>query len=56
VFRQPHKHRWDDDHHDREAYIPTDIDFSDVNQAFFDFLGECNVTFHGTYQQIAPLF
>ena len=47
VIRQPHKHLWDDECGDREAYIPADIDFLDVNRAFFDFLRECNISFHG---------
>jgi hypothetical protein len=39
-------------HRDREAYIPDDIDFSDVNRAFFDFLKECNITLIGSYQPL----
>ena len=49
---QPHKHRWDDVHQDREAYVPDDISFSDVNQAFFDFLRECNIMLIGPYQPL----
>ena len=55
IIAEPHKHRWDDVHRDREAYVPEDIDFSDVNQAFFDFLAECNVTFVGRYNPLMPL-
>jgi hypothetical protein len=52
MVEQPHKHRWDDVHRDREAYIPDDIDFSDVNRALFDFLKECNITLIGSYQPL----
>lgn len=55
VIAEPHKHRWDDVHHDREAYIPDDIDFSDVNRAFLGFLAECNVTLVGHYQPLMPV-
>lgn len=55
MIDEPHKHRWDDVHRDREAYVPDDIDFSDVNRAFFDFLAECNVTLAGHYHPLLPL-
>lgn len=55
TIRDPHKHRWDEINRDREAYVPDDIDFSDVNQAFLDFLHECNITLHGRYQQLIPI-
>ena len=33
-----HKHTWSNLHRDREVYVPTDIDFSDINAAFLGFL------------------
>ena len=42
-----HKHKWTDSHQDREAYIPKDIDCSDVIKAFEAFLKECNISFSG---------
>src|SRR5579884_699896 len=55
VIEEPHKHIWDDLHRDREAYVPTDIDFSDVNEAFFDFLKECGITLMGQYQPLMTM-
>jgi len=49
--RTSHKHKWDGVG-DHEAYIVTDITLNDVNQAFFDFLNECNIEFRGCYTQI----
>lgn len=50
LFNEPHKHTWNETYGDKVAYIPNDIDFSDVNAAFTDFLAECNITFRGQYQ------
>lgn len=52
LITEPHKHRWTTEHLDQIAYIPTDIDFSDVNTGFFGFLAECSITLTGTYQPI----
>jgi hypothetical protein len=52
TIRVPHKHRWTTDHFDQVAYIPTDIDFADVNVGFRGFLAECSITLAGTYQPI----
>lgn len=49
---QPHKHRWHDLHDDRQAYVPDDIDVSNVNVAIFDFLKECGIDFKGRYQPL----
>jgi hypothetical protein len=48
-IEKPHKHLWDDINEDGYAYIPTDIDTSDIHKAFTDFLKECNITLTGTY-------
>jgi hypothetical protein len=50
IIREPHKHKWDENQGDREAYIPDDIDVTDVNQAFLDFLKECRIVHDGTYR------
>lgn len=55
IVAAPHKHRWDTDQGDRDAYIPTDIDFGNVNHAFFDFLDECNIRLEGDYQYLMTL-
>lgn len=51
--REPHKHVWDELNEGREVYIPDDIDLSDINQAFKDFLAEVNVEIRGSYQHLA---
>lgn len=52
LIAEPHKHRWMSGHADRTAYVPTDIDFSDVNAGLMGFLAECSITLVGTYQPI----
>ncbi len=54
VLRQPHKHAWNEAHDDREAYIPTDITFGDINVEFTGFLRQCNINLLGTYSAIMP--
>jgi hypothetical protein len=40
---QRHKHTWDEHDEDRNTYFPTDVDFSDIDQALIDFLRECSI-------------
>ena len=52
----PHKHTWHQEHLDRIAYVPEDIDFDNVNSGFTDFLTECNISLSGcVYQPLMPL-
>ena len=46
-----HKHKWTDEHQDRKAYVPKDIDCSDVVEVFKAFLKECNISFRGTLRK-----
>jgi hypothetical protein len=48
----PHKHRWSEEHADRMAYIPEDIDLTDINTIFHSFLTESNIELIGEYQQL----
>lgn len=52
VIRAPHKHDWDEQHRDGHAFIPNDIDFSDINEAFQDFLAECAIQLQATYHPL----
>ena len=52
VFREPHKHTWDDEWKDRLVYIPDDIRIGDPNEELIDFLRECNISLRGTYAQL----
>lgn len=53
VFRQPHKHIWDEDTEDDKAYIPLDIDpNASVNDQLLSFLQEENITLQGGYQRL----
>ncbi len=52
LIAEPHKHRWTSEQSDRAAYVPTDIDFSDVNAGLLGFLAECLIKLVGTYQPI----
>lgn len=45
----PHKHRWTDEHDEREAYRPTDIRLEGIEGILYDFLAECNIEFAGVY-------
>jgi hypothetical protein len=48
----PHKHAWDEENEDRNAYIPNDIEFGDVNSEFHGFLKQCHINLLGTYAPI----
>lgn len=50
VIDEPHKHYWDEEYEDRFAYPVDDIATDDVDQAFMDFLDECNIELQGSYQ------
>ncbi len=53
VFDRPHKHTWDEELEDREAYYPEDIDpESDINDQFLAFCKECNIELVGGYQSV----
>ncbi len=54
VLREPHKHTWDFETEDRDAYIPKDIDpNSDINEQFLAFCDECHIELRGGYQSVA---
>jgi hypothetical protein len=55
-IREPHKHRFVSPEHPNAAYkIPKgEIHETDVNQAFIDFLKECNIKMTAPYEQIIP--
>ncbi len=44
-----HKHYWEPEHEDNYAYPVDDITTDDVDQAFQDFLDECNIEHRGAY-------
>ncbi|WP_435078391.1 DUF6978 family protein [Halococcus sp. AFM35] len=46
-----HKHYWDGQHEDRFAYKVDDIATDDVDEAFMDFLNECNIELRGNYDR-----
>lgn len=50
AYAGPHKHTWDEVYEDRCCYEPDDISTSDINQAFLDFLKECNIRLDGNYE------
>lgn len=53
ILRVPHKHVWDYDSEDHDAYIPSDIDpDSDINDQFLAFCSECNIDLIGGYQRV----
>ena len=43
-----HKHRWDEAHEDRWAYVPDDIDATSRHSALDSFMVECGITIEGT--------
>ena len=45
----PHKHRWDELNLGRDAYLPMDIDFTDVDTGLLGFLAECRIQLMGDY-------
>lgn len=47
-----HKHYWTEEHEDAMAYSPTDIDPTNPNRAFYDFLKECNIELTGAYTPV----
>lgn len=47
----PHKHRWTEKHEDRVVYEVDDVAIDDIDQAFNDFLDECNIRFEGDYHR-----
>lgn len=44
-----HKHQWSDEHGDHWAHEPDDIDFSDMETAFWTFLKECAILYEGRF-------
>lgn len=44
-----HKHLWTDEHAERWAYEPDDIDFTDTESAFWSFLEECSIEYQGAF-------
>jgi hypothetical protein len=42
-----HKHTWTDAHREKFAYVPDDLDFSNVESLIRSFLKECNIELHG---------
>lgn len=43
----PHKHYWSDDYDTTMAYEVDDVNPDDINQAVFDFLDECKISYKG---------
>ena len=52
IIYGPHKHTWDEVCDDRNAYVPDDINFGDINSEFHGFLKQCNIKLLGTYSPI----
>ncbi len=50
VFKEPHKHSWDDVWEDKRVYIPNDIRIGNPNEEMMDFLKECNISLRGYYR------
>lgn len=46
-----HKHKWTDAHDEHWAYEPEDIDFSDMERAFWTFLKECAIDYKGRFKK-----
>ncbi len=46
---QNHKHKWTDEHQTRWAYEPEEIDFTDMEKAFWTFLEECRIEYRGAF-------
>lgn len=46
-----HKHKWTDVHDEHWAYAPEDIDFSDMESAFWTFLKECAIDYDGQFRK-----
>jgi hypothetical protein len=54
VLTVPHKHTWDPEYGDVDAYVPEDIHpADDVNDQFLAFCRECHIELVGTYQRVA---
>lgn len=51
VINEPHKHYWDEEYEDKFAYAVDDVATDNVDQAFWDFLDECNIELKGSYQE-----
>lgn len=49
TFTEPHKHFWDEEWHDRRAYVPDDIRIGNPNEELMDFLSECNISLSEPY-------
>jgi hypothetical protein len=52
IFKEPHKHVWNGQTENQEAYIPDDINPNDdINVQFKAFCKECTITILSDYQQ-----
>lgn len=49
VIRGSHKHFWHPEYEDNMAYPVNDVATDDVDDAFMDFLDECNIELRGKY-------
>jgi len=55
VIDGSHKHYWHPQYEDAMAYEVGDITTDDVDQAFDDFLDECNINHRGSYYRQSEL-
>ena len=51
VIDGSHKHFWHPQYEDAKAYPVDDVATDDVDEAFNDFLDECNIELRGDYQR-----
>jgi len=50
-----HKHKWHPQYEDNLAYPVDDVATNDVDEAFIDFLDECNIELRGDYSRQGTL-
>ncbi len=54
LYYTPHKHVWNGEDENSEAYVPDNINPSDnINQQFLDFCQECNIELSSGYQWVS---
>ena len=52
-----HKHYWNESYGRRMAYVPSDIrSMGNVNDDFYDFLTECNISLRSEYSPVIVPF
>lgn len=52
VVKPKHKHTWSEHGEDRDAYLPSDIQWHNFNAALLDFVKECNISLLHEYPDL----